>query len=136
MRHTTAPNLRPFSFAFSPDGEQLAVYGKSDEQGIYLVDLQSDDVRFLQAANLAYSLVWKPDGKQLAYISQTLGPRSSLSVIVLDVQSGEVMSRQSFPASNELPAQIVQTWQPMQWGVPFPVGMGDLGACAAAPAGK
>jgi LysM repeat protein len=136
MRHTTAPNLRPFSFAFSPDGEQLAVYGKSDEQGIYLVDLRSDDVRFLQAANLAYSLVWKPDGKQLAYISQTLGPRSSLSVIVLDVQSGEVMSRQSFPASNELPAQIVQTWQPMQWGVPFPVGMGDLGACAAAPAGK
>lgn len=128
-------DLQPYSFVFSPDGKRLAVFGDRTDtnHGIYLIDLQSGEERFLQAVNLAYSLAWKPDGKQLAYISQSAGRSSIASLIVIDVESGEMVSRQSFPASNEPPAQIVHTWPPMQWGVPFPVGMGDLGACAAAP---
>jgi DNA-directed RNA polymerase specialized sigma24 family protein/LysM repeat protein len=130
--------LQPFSFVFSPNSEQLAVFGDGQyaNRGIYLLDLRSYDERFLQAANLAYSLAWKPDGKQLAYISQPAGPSSIASLVVVDVESGEVVSRQSFPAPGDSLTQIVRTWPHIQWGVPFPVGMGDLGACAAAPAGR
>jgi DNA-directed RNA polymerase specialized sigma24 family protein len=136
MRHTTALNLRPFSFAFSPDGEQLAVYGRNNVPGIYLFDLRSDELRLLQPANLAYSLAWKPDGKQLAYISQTASPPSNASLVVLDVESGKVLNRQSFPMPGNLPAKNVLIQPPLQWGVPFPVGMGDLGACAARPVSR
>jgi DNA-directed RNA polymerase specialized sigma24 family protein/LysM repeat protein len=134
--HTPAPNLQPISFAFSPDGEQLAVYGENNVRGIYLVNLQSEDVRYLQYADLAYSLVWKPDGKQLAYIGQTAGPPSNASLVVLDAESGKVMSRQSFPMPGDPPAKNVLIQPPLQWGVPFPVGMGDLGACAARPVSR
>jgi LysM repeat protein/DNA-directed RNA polymerase specialized sigma24 family protein len=130
--------LQPFSFVFSQDGKQLAVFGDrlNANRGIYLLDLQSGEERFLQAANLAYSLAWRPDGKQLAYISQPAGPSSIASLVVVDVESGEVVSRQSFPAPGDSLTQIVRTWPHIQWGVRFPVGMGDLGACAASPAGK
>jgi DNA-directed RNA polymerase specialized sigma24 family protein len=136
MRHTTAPNLWPFSFAFSPDGEQLAVYGKSNALGIYVVDLRSDEVRHLRDVDHATSLVWKPDGKQLAYISWPDGSPPSFSMVVLDAESGKLLSRQPYPAPGNSPAQNDLTPTPLQWGVPFPVGMGDLGACAAPPAGK
>jgi DNA-directed RNA polymerase specialized sigma24 family protein/LysM repeat protein len=134
--HAPALDLQPISFAFSPDGTQLAVYGENNVHGIYLVDLQSEEVRYLQYADLAYSLVWKPDGKQLAYISQTSGPPSNASLVVLDMESGKVVSRQSFPMPGDPPAKNVLIQPPLQWKVPFPVGMGDLGACAAPPAGK
>ena len=131
-------DLQPFFFVFSPDGEQLAVFGdrQSANRGIYLVDLQSGESHLLQRVDHATSLVWNPDGKQLAYISLPVRPQSSISLFVLDVESGEVVSRQSFPAPADPPAQNAQAWLPLQWGVPFPVGMGDLGACAAPPAGK
>jgi DNA-directed RNA polymerase specialized sigma24 family protein/LysM repeat protein len=134
--HAPAPDLQPISFAFSPDGEQLAVYGENNVRGIYLVDLQSEDVRYLQYADLAYSLVWKPDGKQLAYISQAAGPPSNASLVVLDMESGKVLSRQSFPMPGDPPAKNVLIQPPLQWKVPFPVGMGDLGACAARPVNR
>jgi DNA-directed RNA polymerase specialized sigma24 family protein/LysM repeat protein len=138
MVHTAASILHPFTFTFSPDGENLAVYGEdiNHRRGIYLVDLQGDELHFLQAANLVFSLTWKPDGKQLAYISQAESPPSNASLVILDVESEEVVSRQSFPTPGDPPALNVLTQPPLQWGVPFPVGMGDLGTCAAAPAGK
>ncbi len=128
-------DLEPFSFVFSPDGEQLAVFGErhNANRGIYLVDLQSGESRLLQQVEHATSLAWKPDGKQLAYVSQSAGSRSSFSLVVLDVKSGEILSRQPLPVPVEPPARNDQTWPPLQWGVPFPVGMGDLGACAAPP---
>jgi hypothetical protein len=136
--HMPVANLQPFSFAFSPDGEHLAVYGEDfdNQRGIYLVDLQNEEVRLLQGVDFATSLVWKPDGKQLAYISRPADSQSSFSLVVLDMESGEVVSRQSFPAPGDPPAQNGRTWPPLKWGVPFPVEMGDLGACAAPPAGK
>ncbi len=136
MRHTTAPNLWPFSFAFSPDSEQLAVYGKYNALGIYVVDLRSDKVRHLRDVNNATSLVWKPDGKQLAYISQSPGSPSSFNLVVLDAESGKLLSRQDYPTPGNSPDQNTLTPPSLQWGVTFPVGMGDLGACAAPPAGK
>jgi DNA-directed RNA polymerase specialized sigma24 family protein len=136
MRHTTAPNLWPFSFAFSPDGEQLAVFGKSNALGINVVDLRSDEVRHLRDVDNATSLVWKPDGTQLAFISRTVGSPNSFNLIVLDAESGKLLSRQPYPAPGNSPAQNILTSPPLDWGVPFPVGMGDLGACAAPPAGK
>ncbi len=138
MVHTAASILHPFAFTFSPDGEQLAVYGEdlTHRRGIYLVDLQRDDLYFLQAANLVYSLSWKPDGKQMAYISQSEGSPSNASLVILDMESEKVVSRQSFPTPGDPPALNVLTQPPLQWGVPFPVGMGDLSACAAAPLGK
>jgi hypothetical protein len=62
-----------------------------------------------------------------------MGSQSSFSLVVLDAESGEVVSQQSFPAPGDPPAQNVSTWPTMQWGVPFPTEMGDLGACAALP---
>ena len=138
MEHMPVANLQPFSFVFSPDGKQLAMYAEDfdNRRGIYLVDLQNEEVRLLLSVNSATSLVWKPDGKQLAYISQSAGSQSSFSLVVLDVESGKVVSRQSFPAPGDTPAQNDQAWPPIKWGVPFPVEMGDLGACAAPPPGK
>jgi DNA-directed RNA polymerase specialized sigma24 family protein/LysM repeat protein len=131
-------DLQPFSFVFSPDNQQLAVFGDRQyaNRGIYLADLQSAEVRLLQRVDHASSLVWKPDGKRLAYINRSTGSQPRFSLVVLDVESGEVVSRQSFPAPADPPAQNVQAWPPLQWGVSFPVGMGDLGACAAPPRGK
>jgi LysM repeat protein/DNA-directed RNA polymerase specialized sigma24 family protein/WD40 repeat protein len=128
-------DLEPFSFVFSPNSEQLAVFGErhNANRGIYLVDLQSGESRLLRHVDHATSLAWKPDGTQLAYISRPTGSRSSFSLVVLDVRSGEVVSQQPLPVPVEPPARNDQIWPPLQWGVPFPVGMGDLGDCAAPP---
>jgi LysM repeat protein len=136
--HSPMLNLQPFSFTFSPEGQQLAVYGEdyNNQRGIYVVNLQSEEMHLLQRVNGATSLVWKPDGKQVAYIasiSQSAGSQSNLSLVVVDVENGKVLSRQAFPTPGDPPAQNVLAWPPLQWGVPFPVEMGDLGACAAAP---
>jgi hypothetical protein len=48
----------------------------------------------LQRVDLATNLVWKPDGKQQAYISQPAGSQPSFSLVVVDVESGEVVSQQ------------------------------------------
>jgi DNA-directed RNA polymerase specialized sigma24 family protein/LysM repeat protein len=135
--HIPVANLQAFSFVFSPDSQQIAAYAEDFDnlRGIYLLDLQNEEARLLQRVDSATSLVWKPDGKQLAYISQPAGSQTSFSLVVVDAESGEVLSRQSFPATGDPPAQNVLTWPPLQWGVPFPVEMGDLGACAAAPVG-
>jgi DNA-directed RNA polymerase specialized sigma24 family protein/LysM repeat protein len=133
--HIPLTNLQPFSFVFSPDGKQLAVYGEDfdNKRGIYLVDLQNNESHLLEGVDSAASLVWKPDGKQMAFISRSADSPSIASLVVLDVESGEMVSQQSFPEPGNLPAQNVQTLPTLQWGVPFPVGMGDLGACAASP---
>ncbi len=138
IEHMPVGNLQPFSFVFSPDGKQLAMYAENldNRRGIYLVDLQNEAVRLLLSVDSATSLVWRPDGRQLAFIGQPAGPQSNFSLVVLDAESGEVVSHQSFPAPADTPAPNVQTWPPLKWGVPFPVEMGDLGACSAPPAGK
>jgi hypothetical protein len=136
--HMPVADLQPFSFIYSPDGKQLAMYAEDvdNRRGIYLLDLQNEEVHLLLSVDSATSLVWKPDGRQLAFISGPAGSQSNFSLVVLDVERGEVMSRQSFPTLADTPAQNDQDWPPIKWGVPFPVEMGDLGACAAPPAGK
>jgi LysM repeat protein/DNA-directed RNA polymerase specialized sigma24 family protein len=136
--HVPMANLHPITFTFSPDGKQLVMYAEDFDnlRGIYLLDLQIGEAHLLQRVDAATSLAWKPDGKQVAYIaydSQTAGSQPSFSLVVVDVESGGLVSQQSFPGPGDPPAQIVSTWPPMQWGVPFPVEMGDLGACAALP---
>jgi DNA-directed RNA polymerase specialized sigma24 family protein/LysM repeat protein len=134
--HMPVANLQPFSFVFSPDGKQLAMYAEDiyNRRGIYLLDLHNEDARLLQDVDSATSLVWNPNGRQLAYISRPGGTQTRYSLVVLNVGSGEVVSRQPFPGDPL--TQNAQTWLPLKWGVPFPVEMGDLGACAAPPAGK
>jgi DNA-directed RNA polymerase specialized sigma24 family protein len=122
------PDLHAVSFAFAPDSRRLAVAGQGSgdrTSGVYLVDIGTGESRLLLATEQAYSLLWSPDGEFLALVGQTAG-MDEPAILVLHVRTNQIAYRGEPGIINELPAD-----SPIAaWGLPFPVEMGGMDACA------
>lgn len=125
------PDLHAVSFAFAPDNRRLAVagIGRGDRtSGVYLVELGTGESRLLLATEQANSLLWSPDGEFLALVGQT-AEQEMPAILVLHVRTNQIAYQaeagviDAAPADSPIPA----------WGLPFPVEMGGMDACAAPP---
>jgi hypothetical protein len=125
------PDLHAASFAFAPDNRRLAVAGQGDgdrPSGVYLVDIGTGESRLLLAVEEANSLLWSPDGEFLALIGR-LPDQEQTAVLVLHVRTGQLAYQGEPGVVDETPSD-----SPIAaWGLPFPVEMGGMDACAASP---
>jgi Tol biopolymer transport system component len=66
------PGRGALAGAFSPDGKRIAVASNQEGGGFQLFVTQADDFKLAKAAALpgaACSLAWRPDGAELAVVS-------------------------------------------------------------------
>ncbi|HEX7975032.1 MAG TPA: hypothetical protein VF498_11540, partial [Anaerolineales bacterium] len=116
------------SFSISPDGRRLAAFSFNQSSGVLSgVDLATGKTSHLLSVEDAASLVWSPDGQYLAMVATGADLHSELVVIRAD--SGQIVQRSPYDGSAAIPAASLVA----RWRVDFPVKMGDLEACAAAP---
>jgi WD40 repeat protein len=149
---------------FSPDGNRLAVVtarwqlvGPNNtvyyrQGGIYIADLSAGEVlsdtqamppipaaQLLESVVDGRSLVWSPDGSQLALIvvvnNSNRQSGSSATTVeeiwVLDTASGAVVFREPLDLLNGRP---IGDWPMLTWGVDFPVDVvKGLEGCASVP---
>ncbi len=120
------------NFSFSPDGKYLAVFGRRDSLSageLLIVDLVHSLTYRLDQLGSANSLVWSPDGNQLALIARIQSNEYLEEILVYDLNSGQIVYRSSIDFEDNRS----QDWPMAEWGVDFPVEMGDLTICAASP---
>lgn len=134
--YNPVPKVLPMgNLAFSPDGDQLALAGcnsaSNDECSIYVLDLESNLATGLFDLQGATSLVWSPDGQQIAF----LGGRDSdpeWQIYVLDAVSGQMIYKGR--VSMVLSTIRARSNSPLnEWNVSFPVPTRGLNDCIAAP---
>ncbi len=119
--------------AFAPDSSRLAVFGYGDQSStgrIYILDLQSGQVRPIHAQGDVKSLVWSPDGKYLAFIGRDAPPQYNDEVIVLRVDTGEITFRSSIDLQGNRGSA---EWPPLKWGIDFPREMSGFANCSLPP---
>jgi Tol biopolymer transport system component len=98
---------------------------------VYLVDIATGESRLLLAAEDARSLLWSPDGEFLALVGRLPNQEQPAS-LVLHVRTRQIAYQGEPGMIGETPAD-----SPIAaWGVPFPVEMGGMDACAAPQPGK
>ena len=121
------PSLAVTEFAFSPDNRSLAAYGYSPNgemlNGIYLVDIPTGEYQFLFETLDPWGLTWNPNGASLAWIQPS--PAGGEQAIALHVKSSLVLYQAPYQRG-----QLLYDWPMRDWGVPFPLEMGGLDACA------
>ena len=81
------------------------------------------------SADALNSIVWRPDGSELAMIVRPRADSFEEWIMVLDVESGNVVSRVPIDILNSQQDR----WPTEDWEVEFPVLMGDFENCAAPP---
>ncbi len=131
--HESLPEIEPYDFAFSPDNRLLAVYGcnRGNKQkcGIYLVDTQSGETRFLKAVEMGKELLWNPDSSEIA-IQGSFLRNGKWRVLVLDVDTGYTV----FDGPFDWEGFWVAPESPIHdWGVPYPPARGGLEICSPPP---
>jgi hypothetical protein len=126
------------NFAFSPDSQRLAAFGFDGQfvtGAIYIIDLQTGEYRQLIQQGDVRSLVWSPDGKTLAFIGRGPAPLYQDEVFVVRADGGGVVFRRSIDfKGGALVEGPIKDWvAPDGSKVDFPVEMGSLEDCIAAP---
>jgi DNA-directed RNA polymerase specialized sigma24 family protein len=121
------------SFAFSPDGRQIAYFSRSESHGmgeLSIVDTVTLKSRPLLKIGDLNSLVWDPQGTSLAMIARYEPGSYSEFVTVFDIESGKI----SYNAPIDYQSNAVrEDWPMLDWGVEFPVEMGGMDDCAMPP---
>lgn len=129
------PEIVPYDFVFSPDSQQLAVYGCQRERefrcGIYLVELFTGETTLLTDVERGSGLIWAPDGSAIA-IQGSLLRQGKWRVLVFDTKTGHVIydgpfDWEGFWVSPDSPIH--------NWGVPYPPVRGGLEVCSEPPTG-
>jgi DNA-directed RNA polymerase specialized sigma24 family protein len=113
---------------FSPNSNQLAVFGKyGSSGGVYIIETSSHLVRRLRQLANASSLVWSPDNEYLAMIARQSEEDDYELFLVLRVSDGEIVysSMWGQDISSLLPDAPV-----FSWGVEFPSQPQGLDGCA------
>jgi len=131
-RHAVLPGAVYLSsdFAFSPDSRFLAFWaclGRREGCGVYLHDTQNHETALLTPLeNGATFFVWSPDNKYLAFVGAGANLQYPSSLLVVDVQTGEILDEGAFlwpELSLPLDSPV------REWGVKFPPVQGEFEAC-------
>ena len=127
------PGIVPFDFMFSPDNQQLAIYGCQRESehkcGIYLVDLSTGETSRLTDVERGSGLLWSPDSRAIA-IQGSLLRQGKWRVLVFDTQTGNVI----YDGPFDWEGFWVAPDSPIHdWGVPYPPVRGGLEVCSEPP---
>jgi hypothetical protein len=94
-----------------------------------VLDTQQGRIIKLLSLADAKSLVWSPDGEQIAMIARYQPSSYNEDVISIRADDGEIV----YSASIDFGSGKSANWPPLNWGTQFPVQMGGLSSCAAAP---
>jgi DNA-directed RNA polymerase specialized sigma24 family protein len=129
------PGIVPYDFVFSPDNQQLAVYGCQREGevqcGIYLVELLTGKTTNLLNVEQGSGLLWAPDSSAIA-IQGSLLRQGKWRVLVFDTETGNVIHDGPF----DWEGFWVAPDSPIHdWGVPYPQVRGGLEVCSNPPQG-
>lgn len=124
-------------FAFSPDSKRLAVFGypgRFVEGTLIVVDLASNPSSWSNSVILdhlgeASSLVWSPDGQQIAIIARYQSSTYLEEIFIYDANTGEILSRHPLDFANSQPVHFPTE----EWGIEFPVEMGGISNCTGRP---
>ena len=128
------PGIIPGEFSFSPDNQQLAVYGCERDGGqacgIYLIDVHSGASRLLRLVEQGAAMVWSPDGLAIA-IQGSFRKNGKWRQLIFDTNSGTEIYDGPFDwegmsMANNSPVH--------DWGVQYPPRKGGLEICTLPPA--
>ena len=128
-------------FAFSQDSRQLAFWGRERDTtpGILsVIDTETGETRNVSTFVNATSLVWSPDGRQIALVRGTYDWFNT-SVIVVDAVTGEqlysvdVKPGSVWDPDERGPDWPAPDWPARDWGVAFPHLQQGLSACIEPP---
>lgn len=132
---TSLPEIVPYDFSFSPDNQQLAVYGcqrEGDQDcGIYLIDTASGATRFMTGVEMGSGLLWSPDSSQIA-IQGSFLRHGKWRILVFDVTTGQTVYDGTFDWEG---FWVAQDSPVHDWGVAYPPIRGGLEICAQPPGG-
>jgi DNA-directed RNA polymerase specialized sigma24 family protein len=118
-------------FAFAPDNRRLALFGYGKPLGaLYVLDTQSGQLTKLLNIEYVRSMMWSPDGTQLAIIGNWESPEYDEEVMVIDPRKGYVLDSTPYNYRGDSPVPDLPDWVSEQ---SFPAWMGSLDACAAPP---
>jgi DNA-directed RNA polymerase specialized sigma24 family protein len=129
------PEIVPYDFAFSPDNQQLAVYGCEREGeydcGIYLIETASGAARRLTKVEMGSGLIWNPDSSALA-IQGSFLKGGKWRLLIFNAHTGHVIydgpfDWEGFSVAQESPIH--------DWGVSYPPIRGGLEQCSPPPKG-
>jgi WD40 repeat protein len=118
-------------FAFGPDNRRLALFGFGKPLGaLYILDTYNGQLARLLNIEYVRSMIWSPDGEQLAVIGNWESPEYDEEVMVIDPRKGYVLysSPYNYRGDNTIPD--LPDWISAE---SFPAWMGSLDACAAPP---
>lgn len=118
--------------AFAPDNQRLAYFVQAPQGGygrVYILDIESAQATDLILLAEAKSLIWSPDGRNLAMIARFKPKNAAEYLLVLDVQTGDLV----YSAPLESSVQVINDWLIGEWGVEFPQEARRLDECAAPP---
>jgi Tol biopolymer transport system component len=117
-------------FAFSPDGRYLAFWACLELRAgcsVYIHDTHNQEsTPITPLRNGATFFVWSPDNRYLAFVGAGPNLQYDSSLLVVDVQTGEVLDEGEFlwPELTLPPDSPVR-----DWGVKFPPLQGEFDAC-------
>lgn len=120
------------SFAFSPDSKFLAVFGYTGSftEGILIIlEVGTGRSYWVDYLGEVSSLAWSPNGKQIALIARYQNSSFLEEIFIYNHETGEIVYRQPLDFSNPQPVD----WPTEEWGIEFPVEMGNLSVCSTAP---
>lgn len=118
-------------FTFAPDNRRLALFGYGEPLGsLYILDTQEGDL--IKLLNLEYvrSLMWSPDGEQLAIIGNWESPEYNEEVMVIDPETGKVKYYTPYNYHGQIAVPELPAWMADRT---FPEFMTGLQACVEPP---
>lgn len=130
--HEPFPEVVPGDLAFSPDSRTLALFGCkrwNEECGVYLLDLESGESRFLYELAYASALTWSPNGRYLALLGN-LTVSEAWRLRVIEARTGQVAFTGAFAWEDE---RAFRESPVSSWGVQFPPPRGGFEWCSRPP---
>lgn len=118
-------------FAIAPDSQRLALFGYGEPLGsLYVLDTESGELTKLLNLEYVRSLMWSPDGKELAIIGNWESPEYNEEVMVIDPDTGKVKYYTPYNYHGQIAVPELPEWMADK---NFPEFMTGLQACVEPP---
>ncbi|MBN1149408.1 MAG: LysM peptidoglycan-binding domain-containing protein [Anaerolineales bacterium] len=132
VRYTPFLSLAVTQFAFAPDSQRLALFGRpalGKDGALIVLDTESGESRTLLTLGDVRSLVWSTDGECLALMARLEVDSFEEHVLLINANTGVIEYNSSIDFEHRQSGE----WPVAGWGTAFPVEMGGLEACVEAP---